>query len=80
MTSRTGGLSLVGPVFLPAAIGFAAYTALKINWNVALRNFLLGPGRNSRILLILFAVLNWKCLPLAWTVRKHDSSPQDDKD
>lgn len=67
-----GTLALFYPVFLPlgtAAIAYAGHRALAMDWRVLLTQFLTGPGRTSRILLLFFLVLNWKSLPLAWTVR-----------
>jgi hypothetical protein len=66
--ARVGGMSLVTPVFLPVAFGTLAYTAWTVQWRVFLREFFTGPGRISRILMLLFAILNWKNMPLAWTV------------
>ncbi|KAK3681383.1 hypothetical protein B0T22DRAFT_523580 [Podospora appendiculata] len=67
-----GTLALFYPVFLPAsaaAVAYAGHRASLVDWPVVLREFLTGPGRTSRILLVTFLVLNWKSLPLAWTVR-----------
>jgi hypothetical protein len=67
-----GTLALFYPVFLPmsaAAIAYAGHRALYVDWRMVLTHFLTGPGRTSRILLLFFLVLNWKSLPLAWTVR-----------
>jgi hypothetical protein len=67
-TARVGGMSLVGPVFIPAGFGVIAYTAWKVRWRIVLREFFTGPGRLSRILALLFVLLNWKSMPFAWTV------------
>lgn len=56
--------ALIAPVFAPLTVGGAGYAAYKINW----RHFLTGPGRTSRILLLLFVFFNWKNMPFAWTV------------
>jgi hypothetical protein len=69
-SSKAGGLAVAIRVIVPVALGSAGYAAYKINWPEAIRNFLTGPGRTSRIALLLFAVFNWKNLPLAWTVRQ----------
>lgn len=74
-----GTLALFYPVFLPAsaaAIAYAGHRALYLDWRTLLMQFLTGPGRTSRILLMFFLVLNWKSLPLAWTVSlsAHSSS------
>lgn len=69
-----GTLALFYPVFLPMSAAVIAYTghrALYVDWRLLLTQFLTGPGRTSRILLALFLVLNWKSLPLAWTVRNY---------
>lgn len=67
-----GTLSLFFPVFIPAATAglvYAGHRATYLNWRAILTEFLTGPGRTSRILLLLFLGLNWKSLPLGWTVR-----------
>ncbi|KAK3377648.1 hypothetical protein B0H63DRAFT_524933 [Podospora didyma] len=70
--ASVGTLSLFFPVFVPAsaaALAYAGHRAFYFHWRVWLWKFLTGPGRNSRVLLLVFLVLNWKSLPLAWTVR-----------
>ncbi|KAF6804962.1 capsule polysaccharide biosynthesis protein [Colletotrichum sojae] len=52
-----------------ASAGGLAYAAFKIHWRIVLANFFTGPGRVSRILMLLFAVLNMKNLPFVWTYR-----------
>ncbi|KAK0629540.1 hypothetical protein B0T17DRAFT_555515 [Bombardia bombarda] len=72
MASSVGTLSLFWPVFVPtgaAAIAYAGHCAYYVDWPAVVLDFLTGPGRTSRILLVLFLILNWKSLPLAWTVR-----------
>ncbi|KAK3934349.1 putative thioesterase atnL [Diplogelasinospora grovesii] len=59
------------PILLPAAVFSLAYggytmrdkTAEFVSW------FLSGPGRNSRIIALLMLIINWKSVPLVWTVR-----------
>ncbi|KJK76396.1 hypothetical protein H634G_08287 [Metarhizium anisopliae BRIP 53293] len=68
-SSKVGGLAVAIRVIVPVALGSAGYVAYKINWSAAIQNFLTRPGRSSRILLLLFVVLNWKNLPFAWTYR-----------
>lgn len=67
-SSKVGGLAVAIRVIVPVALGSAGYAAYKVNWPVAIHNFLTGPGRTSRIALLLFVVFNWKNLPFAWTV------------
>ncbi|KAL2257425.1 hypothetical protein VTK26DRAFT_196 [Humicola hyalothermophila] len=67
-----GTLSLFYPVFMPmsaAVIAYAGHRAWHVDWATTLTQFVTGPGRTSRILLAIFLVINWKSLPLAWTVR-----------
>ena len=73
-----GTLSLFYPVFLPAsatALAFAGHRALLLDWRALITNFLTGPGRTSRFLLVLFLITNWKSLPFAWTVSCCPSPP-----
>ncbi|KAI0009943.1 capsule polysaccharide biosynthesis protein [Xylariaceae sp. FL0662B] len=58
-------LRAAGPVVLPAI----AYGAYKANAMGALEAFFTGPGRTSRIVALVVVLINWKSLPLAWTVR-----------
>lgn len=62
--TATGGLHLILPVFLPVGASALAYAAYKINWI----NFFTGPGRYSRLALLLFVIANWKSMPFVWTV------------
>jgi hypothetical protein len=60
------------PVLLPASIAAIAYAAYdgRINGVVDLaKRFATGPGSKSRIFALLMVLVNWKSLPLAWTVR-----------
>ncbi|XP_044717146.1 thioesterase-like superfamily domain-containing protein [Hirsutella rhossiliensis] len=68
-SSKVGGVTLAVRLFTPLALGSAGYAAWRVNWPVLVRSFLTGPGRTSRVLLLLFAALNWKNLPFAWTYR-----------
>ncbi|KAL6857652.1 hypothetical protein ACO1O0_005093 [Amphichorda felina] len=61
--------AMLAPVFIPATVGGAGYLAYKINWLNAAKDFLTGPGRTSRILLLVFVFFNWKNMPFAWTYR-----------
>jgi hypothetical protein len=69
--ASVGTLSLFFPIFLPAtgaAALYFAHKALYVDWASYARDFLLGPGRTSRILLTLFILGNLKNMPFAWTV------------
>lgn len=58
------------PVLLPlsiAAVALAAYKGRTDGFEIA-KQFLTGPGSKSRIFALLMVVVNWKSLPLAWTV------------
>lgn len=66
--AKMGVFGLVAPVFAPVAIGSAGYAAWRVDWALRMRQFLTGPGRTSRILLLFFVVFNWKNMPFAWTV------------
>ncbi|KAG5916359.1 hypothetical protein E4U42_007689 [Claviceps africana] len=68
-SSKMGGLAVAVRVVVPLAIGSAGYAAYRVNWATAIHAFATGPGRTSRILLLLFVVFNWKNLPFAWTYR-----------
>ncbi|SPO06721.1 uncharacterized protein DNG_09415 [Cephalotrichum gorgonifer] len=63
------GFWLMVPIIGPIAAAGAGYAAWKTNWQLLLKEFFTGPGRLSRILLLLFTVLNWKNMPFAWTAR-----------
>lgn len=66
--NRVDAFALLAPVVLPVTIGGAGYAAWKTNWKHLVKSFLTGPGRTSRILLLLFVVLNRKNMPFMWTV------------
>ncbi|KAM0555047.1 hypothetical protein ACHAPJ_006396 [Fusarium lateritium] len=63
------GLSHVVPIAAPLALGSVGYAAYRVNWGPLIKAFLTGPGRTSRILLLLFVLFNWKSMPFAWTYR-----------
>ncbi|KAK0619206.1 hypothetical protein B0T14DRAFT_429376 [Immersiella caudata] len=72
MASAVGKFGTFFPVLAPAAAAGAVYGGHRIlqsDWKVWLHRFVSGPGRTSRILLILFVILNWKSMPLGWTFR-----------
>ncbi|KAI3553402.1 hypothetical protein CABS01_11983 [Colletotrichum abscissum] len=46
-----------------------AYAAYKIHWRIVLASFFTGPGKFSRILMLIFALLNLKNMPFVWTYR-----------
>lgn len=78
-SGAVGGTALIVPVFLPLTVASAAYAVramLRVDWITFLRQFFTGPGRVSRILLLVFVLTNTKSMPLAWTVRL---SPPDSK-
>lgn len=65
------------PVLLPlsvAALAWAAYNGQAHGVDFA-KKFFTGPGSKSRIFALLMVVVNWKSLPLAWTVSSASSSP-----
>lgn len=57
---------------LPLAMGSAGAASLSlahvVDWKTMVKNFATGPGRTSRILLMVFVVVNWKNMPFVWTV------------
>ncbi|KAF4986204.1 hypothetical protein FDECE_16074 [Fusarium decemcellulare] len=69
MASATSKMSLAVSFFAPVAIGSAGYAAYRVHWITLMKAFLTGPGRTSRILLMLFVMFNWKSMPFAWTYR-----------
>lgn len=68
MASAAGALSritrIVGPLLIPAM----AYGAYRGNAAGVIEAFFTGPGRTSRVIALLVVLVNWKSLPLAWTV------------
>lgn len=67
-----GSAGLLVPVFAPLTALTLAYTGhqlTKLQWGSILYAFFTGPGRASRILLLVFLVMNRKNLPFAWTTR-----------
>lgn len=52
-----------------ATAGGLAYAAYRIHWRLVLASFFTGPGKISRILMLVFALLNMKNMPFVWTVR-----------
>jgi len=70
MASATGSLyrltKIAGPLILPVI----AYGVYKGNAAAAIEAFFTGPGRTSRIIALAVILVNWKSLPLAWTVCK----------
>lgn len=70
--ASVGSAGLLVPVFAPLTALTLAYSGHKlaqVHWRRLLRRFLTGPGRVSRILLLLFLVTNRKNLLFSWTVR-----------
>lgn len=67
-SSKLDTLTVMARLFLPAIVGTAGYAAWRVNWQQAVRSFVAGPGRTSRITLLLFVIFNWKNMPFAWTV------------
>lgn len=68
-STKAGGLAGAIKVVVPLAVGSVGYAAYRVDWRVALRNFFRGPGRNSRVMLLLFVLCSWKSMPLTWTYR-----------
>lgn len=68
-------MSLVAPVFMPVTAAAFAYVAWRVRWGAVAERFFTGKGRNSRILLLVFVVLNWKNMPFAWTVSSNLQAP-----
>ncbi|KAL1890042.1 hypothetical protein Sste5346_008477 [Sporothrix stenoceras] len=73
--SSLTNMSVVVPVFSLAGAASAAWAAHTVlarhngdirDWAI---RFLTGPGRTSRLLLLLFMALNLKSLPFVWTAR-----------
>lgn len=62
------GAVLRSPLLVPLLTGTTGFAAWKYDWSRQVRAFVTGPGRLTRILLLLSILLNWKSLPFAWTV------------
>jgi hypothetical protein len=62
-------LSLFWPIMVPATVIGSALLVRQLT-HVDWLDFFTGPGRISRVLLLLFVVANWKGMPLAWTVSR----------
>jgi hypothetical protein len=72
MTSVLTKPPVLVPAFTAAALASVVYSVrglLQHDLRQLSRNFFLGPGRLSRILLLFFVLTNLKSLPLSWTVR-----------
>ncbi|KAI8633613.1 capsule polysaccharide biosynthesis protein [Xylariaceae sp. FL1651] len=69
MASAAGSLSRFSRIAGPALLPVIAYGAYKGNAAGAIEAFFTGPGRTSRIIALVVVLVNWKSLPLAWTVR-----------
>lgn len=64
-------LSKMKPVLLPAAtvsLAYGTYHGRKVLVDSLVR-FVTGPGRTSRLIALVLLLINWKSLPLAWSVR-----------
>lgn len=69
----TSNVDLIVPVVSVAGIAsavFAGRRAMRVDWKDFTVRFFTGPGRISRILLLIYVLLNTKSLPGVWTVRK----------
>jgi hypothetical protein len=70
MASAAGSSSrisrIAGVILLPG-IAYGAYMG-KGTAAAAIEAFFTGPGRTSRIIALAVVLVNWKSLPLAWTV------------
>ncbi|KAK3186891.1 hypothetical protein K4F52_004335 [Lecanicillium sp. MT-2017a] len=68
-SSKINTLKVTARLIVPAVLGSAGYAAWRVDWQRMVRAFVTGPGRTSRILLLVFCMFNWKNLPFAWTYR-----------
>ncbi|KAI5467189.1 hypothetical protein BGZ63DRAFT_418910 [Mariannaea sp. PMI_226] len=68
MASSLGKFGLLAGI-IPITVASAGYASRRVDWVDVVKNFLTGPGRTSRILLLLFVIFNWKNMPFAWTYR-----------
>lgn len=69
--ASVGTLTLLYSVMIPAigaGVSYVGYKAATTDLRKALITFVTGPGRTSRILLLVFFLTNWKSTPLSWTV------------
>ncbi|KAH9907030.1 capsule polysaccharide biosynthesis protein [Xylariomycetidae sp. FL2044] len=69
MASAAGAMARMGRFAVPVLVPAVLYGAYRGNVAGMLGSFFTGPGRNSRIIALVVLMLNWKSLPLAWTVR-----------
>ncbi|KAK5660052.1 hypothetical protein OQA88_13521 [Cercophora sp. LCS_1] len=72
MASAIGKFGVILQASVPlslAGLAYAGHKAIYVDWKSHFLNFVTGPGRTSRILLVFFLLLNWKSLPLGWTFR-----------
>lgn len=67
-SSRVDAFALIAPVFAPLTVGGLGYAIYTVNWRTLIKDFFLGPGRNSRLALVVFVAFNLKNMPFAWTV------------
>lgn len=68
MASSLGKFTVLAAIIPAVSIGSAGYAAYRVDWKNVIQDFVTGPGRTSRILLLLFVIFNWKNMPFAWTV------------
>jgi hypothetical protein len=64
-SSKIGALILTVPPILVGTAGLAIY---KTDWRALLRSVVSGENARSRVVVLLFLLLNLKSLPLSWTV------------
>ncbi|KKA26879.1 hypothetical protein TD95_003259 [Thielaviopsis punctulata] len=71
-TQAVNGIALVlatARLLLPVVLAALAYAAWTVHWGALARSFFLGPGRWSRIFMLVFSLVNWKNMPFMWTIR-----------
>ncbi len=76
--ASAGSTSVLLPAFgvvSTASVAWGLHTLLRADVKAWATQFLTGPGRTSRILLVGFVLTNLKSLPLAWTVRFCSPTP-----
>lgn len=66
--SKIGSAAVLLPL-TAAAAAFTGRSLIRVDWKNVLVDFFMGPGRTSRIMLILFLATNRKNLIFAWTAR-----------